>query len=305
MGTMGKRIVIGASLIALTCVAFYADWAVERAGWPRLPVGPAGQFRQARGAVLTALVTLLIAAGYLELARLASAGGTPIFRFTGLLAALLVGTLPFWRQVMAVGRHGGMVLPVVLALALLAFFIEQLGRHRTEGAIRHVGASLLAVVYLGVCPAVVLGIRIHFGLPAFILFLAVVKFTDIGAYFVGSLTGRHKLIPWLSPGKSWEGLAGGLALAAACGAGVSAGLRVLFGPAGTVPMGPWAGAAFGVAVGLAGQFADLCESALKRSAGLKDSGAALPAFGGVLDIIDSPLLAAPAAYLVLAVVCQG
>jgi len=98
----------------------------------------------------------------------------------------------------------------------------------------------------------------------------------------------------LSPGKSWEGLAGGLALAAGVGA-LGAWLLTRTGT-------PAFGALFGLIVGLAGQFGDLCESLLKRSAGAKDSASLVPTFGGILDIIDSPLLAAPPAVLLLALI---
>jgi len=236
----------------------------------------------------------------LELAKLSVLAGASVFRFTGLLASLLIASLPFFRQIMAVGDHGEAVLPVLLGLTVGALFIDQLVHYRTEHLIRHMGASLLAICYLGIGAAVVLSIRIRFGLPAFVLFLAAVKSCDIGAYFVGSLIGRHKLIPWLSPGKTVEGLIGGMAVAAACTVGLSRGLAALFGEAGQGGMSLWAAAMFGATLGLAGQAADLCESALKRAAGLKDSGTVLPAFGGVLDVVDSPLLAAPVAYVLLA-----
>jgi phosphatidate cytidylyltransferase len=170
-------------------------------------------------------------------------------------------------------------------------FLEQMIRHRLDAALARVGATLLAVAYLGVGAAVMLAIRVDKGVPALILFLAAVKCTDIGAYFTGSAIGRHKLIAWLSPGKSWEGLFGGLAAAA----GVSMLVVWLLGMRMSLA---WA-AGFGVIVGAVGQFADLCESLLKRSAKIKDSGALVPEFGGVLDVLDSPLLAAPAAYVLL------
>ena len=125
------------------------------------------------------------------------------------------------------------------------------------------------------------------------MFLAAVKFADVGAYFTGSAIGRHKLIRWLSPHKSWQGLIGGLAAAAGVSLLIVAALKI-------DGIHLWQAAVFGVVVGLAGLFGDLCESLLKRSANMKDSGSAVPGFGGVLDILDSPLLAAPIAYLLLA-----
>ena len=118
--------------------------------------------------------------------------------------------------------------------------------------------------------------------------LLCVKFTDIGAYFTGKSLGRHKLIYWLSPGKTWEGLAGGLVFAAAVGAGCAAFLD---------EMTWWQGLIFGPIVGFVGQCGDLLESLMKRDADVKDSGSVIPGFGGVLDVIDSPLVAAPVAYL--------
>jgi len=119
--------------------------------------------------------------------------------------------------------------------------------------------------------------------------LLVVKSTDIGAFFGGRALGKHKLIAWLSPGKTWEGLACGLLTAGVVGA--------CFAPA--IPqMNVFQAGLFGVLIGGIGQVGDLLESMMKRDAEVKDSGTLVPGFGGVLDIIDSPLLAAPFAYLV-------
>jgi phosphatidate cytidylyltransferase len=126
------------------------------------------------------------------------------------------------------------------------------------------------------------------------MILLCVKFTDIGAYFGGRALGRHKLIPWLSPGKTWEGLFFGLLTAAAVGAAFSFFIgteRENF----HLPW--WKGAIFGAVIGGIGQLGDLLESMMKRDADVKDSGSMIPGFGGVLDVIDSPLLAAPFAYL--------
>ena len=174
-------------------------------------------------------------------------------------------------------------------------FVEQMVRSQTAGALPTVAMTMFTVLYLGIGGAMMLHIRMiePDGLVRLVLFLAAVKCADIGAYFTGSAIGKHKMIPWLSPGKSWEGLAGGLAAAV----GVSLLVNRLL----SVALMDYHAVVFGVVVALAGQFGDLCESLLKRSVHVKDSGAAVPEFGGVLDIIDSPLIAALPAYVLLTV----
>jgi phosphatidate cytidylyltransferase len=105
--------------------------------------------------------------------------------------------------------------------------------------------------------------------------------------------GRHKLIPWLSPGKTREGLAGGVAVAALVGAGLAA-LTPVGDSVAAIPV--WVGAIAGMLAALTGQLGDLAESLLKRDAGVKDSGAILPGMGGILDVVDSLLFAGPALY---------
>ena len=116
---------------------------------------------------------------------------------------------------------------------------------------------------------------------------------DVAAYLVGSRWGRRRLAPRLSPGKTWEGSAAALAVGVAAGAALGPLLAA-------VPS--WGGAVVGAATVALGQAGDLWESACKRAAGVKDSGAAVPGHGGVLDRFDSLLFAAPAAYWLLATV---
>ncbi len=113
--------------------------------------------------------------------------------------------------------------------------------------------------------------------------LAVVWATDIGAYLVGRGIGGPKLAPVISPNKTWAGLFGGMALAAAFGYGVAAGLHARH-----------VGIACGLAVVLAGvaQLGDLFESVFKRRSGVKESGGLIPGHGGVLDRIDGLVFAA-------------
>ena len=127
--------------------------------------------------------------------------------------------------------------------------------------------------------------------------IAIIKMCDTGAFFVGSTLGRHKLIPWISPGKTWEGLLGGLLTA-----GITA---VLLAAASDkwLPLEQHISmqTAFGIGIlfGILGQAGDLVMSVFKRDSGLKDTSRVLPGLGGVLDVLDSLLLVGPAAYWIL------
>jgi phosphatidate cytidylyltransferase len=122
----------------------------------------------------------------------------------------------------------------------------------------------------------------------------VVKCADVGAFFCGTLFGRHKLLPRISPGKTWEGLFGGLAAGTAGSLGFAwaAGGRL-----GDVPLGLTHAVVLGFLLSAAGVVGDLFESLLKRAAGAKDSGSWIPGFGGVLDVLDSVLFAAPVLFI--------
>ena len=297
---MRTRIFVGAILIAVISGLLLLDWHLEQLGWPGLEAEANGEPVSIRALPLAGLMLVLIAAGYLELSALSAGAGVTISRFGGMVCAMMVGTLPFWAQHLLAGPHASFLALLVVAGAVMVVFAEQIVRRRLPGAIAGIGGSLLAVCYLGVGAAVVLSIRLQYGVQAFVLFLIAVKFTDIGAYFTGSALGRHKLIAWLSPGKTWEGLFGGLALAAIAAGAFAAAVNTVLEPGGAAKIGIWAAAGFAVVVGLFGQGADLCESMLKRSADLKDAGRSVPGFGGVLDVVDSLLLSAPAGYVLLA-----
>jgi phosphatidate cytidylyltransferase len=186
---------------------------------------------------------------------------------------------------------------IVLMMALLFY-----SRHKSvQGVVAAAGGTLLAFVYLGLMFGFLLAIRREHSAWLLLWVLVTTKSSDIGAYFTGRTIGRHKLIVWLSPGKTWEGLVGGCVLAAGVGAGGIALLPSLVHPSGlaantdTFPA-PWTGALAGLLFGLVGQMGDLTASLFKRDAGIKDSGRALPGFGGILDVLDSILLVAPLAY---------
>jgi phosphatidate cytidylyltransferase len=121
------------------------------------------------------------------------------------------------------------------------------------------------------------------------LTIFVPKVCDIGAYFTGRLLGRHRMSPVLSPKKTWEGAAGGII----AGASVAIGIDQLWVP---VTSYWWSAGCLGLALAVAGILGDLAESLIKRDAMRKDASQIMPGFGGVLDVIDSILFAAPVAY---------
>lgn len=131
---------------------------------------------------------------------------------------------------------------------------------------------------------------------ALALAIFVPKSCDIGAYFTGRLLGRHRMTPVLSPKKTWEGAAGGLAVAMM----VAVALDRL-GPASLLQGCVFLEVGFGLTVGLAGMLGDLAESLLKRDCQKKDASQVVPGFGGILDVVDALLFAAPVAYLWLVV----
>jgi len=129
----------------------------------------------------------------------------------------------------------------------------------------------------------------------------VVKLSDVGAYAVGMLFGRHKMFPRISPAKSWEGLAGGLGLsmiASVASVAVAHSWHIV--PATFLThLGYPVAAALGLLLGGAGVVGDLAESMLKRSVNAKDSSGIIPGMGGLLDVFDSLLLAPAIFYFLL------
>lgn len=297
--TMQKRILFGSVMLAALVALLWLDYHLQQTG-------------ASHGGPLALAWLGITVLAFREMSVLAASLGIRTLNTSGLLGTMVLATIPVWGQFVAQcpSTHSatcwpsvmGSPLLILLGLIVVAVFLEQMIRFRVTDALRQIAATLLSVMYLGVGGALILEMRTldTVGIPGLVMFLAAVKFTDIGAYFTGSFIGKHKMIPWLSPGKTWEGLAGGLTAAAGISLLATWSLKItIFGDMATSPSAIAKTIAFGVIVGAAGQFGDLCESLLKRASGVKDSGALVPEFGGVLDIIDSPLLAAPVAILLL------
>ncbi|MDB5356816.1 MAG: hypothetical protein JWN24_3269 [Phycisphaerales bacterium] len=292
-----NRLTFGPLMLGGLFLLLWLDHAAER--WTREPFARATHNPNRagiQGLGLLVLLILLLPLATRELAVLFTAEKVRPYR---IIAALGSGALALhafltqfeWFSVIAASTLAFIVVFVMIAAALRRAWSRQ-----AHDAIVSMAGTVLATLYLGGLGWFLMALRVkhsaHFtGSTMLILtILVVVKSTDIGAYFGGRAFGRHKLIPWLSPGKTWEGLA--------CGVLFSGVIGALFAP--HIPhIHPawWEGFILGVVIGGVGQAGDLLESLMKRDAEVKDSGQVVPGFGGILDIIDSPLLAAPFAYL--------
>jgi phosphatidate cytidylyltransferase len=239
-----------------------------------------------QGTILCILIALLVIPAQLELSKLAAAKNLKIFSPISIIASILFATSWYWPQFLQIESR--ICLYFIPAFVLMALLLYQYIRYGTSAVLANCGASYFSIIYLGLLGAFVLAVRIDFGPWALLMFVFVVKSADIGAYSFGSLFGKHKFSPEISPGKSWEGMAGAVATATI--------VAILFAISCDI-MVWWLAVIFGSCFAFIGQMGDLAESMIKRDAKQKDSASRVPGFGGILDILDSPLLAAPFAYL--------
>lgn len=178
--------------------------------------------------------------------------------------------------------------------------VASLGTHLTrgpEGFVKDAAASAFIIAYLpvmGMFLALLLGEPM--GSLRFLMLILCVVSADTAAYAFGSLFGRHKLAPRISPGKTWEGMAGAVVVSAAVG--------VVFG-VWLLAMPWWIGLVLGALLAVLGTVGDLVESLIKRETGLKDMSNFLPGHGGVMDRIDSMIVAVPIGWVVLRLALGG
>ncbi len=260
------------------------------------------------GALLLLAVLAVLVPASIELAALLRARYDQAHAAVLYLAASAGVTLTYAAPQMPEPRAATAALGTVVAGVLLVAFMAHSFRSKNcRGATTAGGSALLALGYLGVLPGLYLLLRVGgpavgFSPWAIAAVIMVTKSCDIGAYFTGRFLGRHKLIPWLSPGKTVEGLAGGM-LFASLWAVIFAALGAYLVPDRAIPW--WYAAPAGLLLGGLGQVGDLVASLLKRDAEVKDWAATIPGFGGVMDVVDSPLLVAPAAYWLLTLAPYG
>jgi len=237
--------------------------------------------------IFTILLALLAVPAQFELSKLIKQTGGHVFKSVTIPASILLATCLFWVQFIGIDFFFLLSISLIPAFSFLALFFVQALKFGTEGTIRNISASFFSITYLGFLSMFVLIIRITLGPWVLLMFIFTVKGSDIGAYTLGRLFGKHKMCPNISPGKTWEGLAGAALF----------GLLVSLGFSHFCDIMPvlWA-VCFGSIFGVLGQMGDLAESMIKRDAASKDSSSSIPGFGGILDVIDSPLATAPLAF---------
>ena len=302
-GTRMARVVMGFGLLGAFLPMVWADfvglWGAGPAIW-LLPVALllAGAAALECAAILAhrglgPRVAVLVA-GCVAV-PLAAALGSPAFR------AASGGGAPL--------NSAGWAAAAVVAAMIGTLLVEIVFYRQGNGAIQRLAGTALGLLMIALPMGFVVSLRLtgtpdyeggwhRPGLAPLVGMIAAVKFGDVLAYLVGSTVGRHRMAPALSPGKTWEGALGSLGGALIASWIVFVALRGLLAPAdggSAEPYGGWI--VHGVVVGAAGMLGDLAESLLKREAGVKDSGGALGALGGALDLVDSLLFAAPAAWL--------
>jgi phosphatidate cytidylyltransferase len=233
-------------------------------------------------AVFVAFVVIAVGMAVVELSRALRPAGVrlPLFPLLAGVVAMLVGAY--------VGRTPA--LAGALGLTTLAVCVGRLPGGR-DGYVRDVTAGVFVALYVPFLAGfAMLMLRPDDGPFRVLIFVAVAVASDVGGYATGVLFGRHPLAPSISPGKTWEGLAGSALFCFAVGlAGVTLLLHGSW----------WAGLVLGAAATVTATLGDLVESMLKRDIGIKDMGSLLPGHGGVMDRLDSLLPTALVAWVVL------
>ena len=251
--------------------------------------------------ILGILIAVLIILAQLEFSNLAKAVNLMIFTPVSTIASILLAGTWYWPQLlmtmddgrwmMDVPRASSLVPLILLFVSVFAFLgllLYQYARYGAEAILANCGANCFSIIYLGLFSSFVLAIRIDFGLWPLLMFVFVVKSSDIGAYAIGTLFGKHKFSPKISPSKTWEGTAAAAATAMIVAFIFSVSFDIMVW---------WSAVIFGFCFAFIAQVGDLVESMIKRDAEKKDSANKVPGYGGILDIVDSPLVAAPFAYL--------
>ena len=270
--------------------------------WTILLTALFSRHRMLSDAVFLLIITFLGVTGLAEFYGIVERRDLVCFKGWGILGGILLIVGTFLNLEGVVGRSGSparvndfetsFLILFVLGLCLRQFF----SRSNTAGILA-ISTTLFGLMYVPWLLNFIQKINFFPGVEGhyyLLYFIVITKFSDTGAYLVGSLIGRHKMIPRISPGFSWEGFGGALVVS------ILASLLFVYYLGDHMRGMNWTHAiALGLLLGLAAVIGDLIESIFKREAGVKDSGKFFPGIGGILDLLDSLLFNAPIMYLYL------
>jgi phosphatidate cytidylyltransferase len=252
------------------------------------------------------ILTLAVLAQY-EFYGMLREMGMPVYRNLGILGGAILISATFWTigpasSSLALGYQAE---NLTVAGIFLFLAVWQAFQGKQDRPVAAIACTLLGILYCAFLLNYLTRLAFVWhdggiwapvektGQMLILYLIAVVKASDTGAYFTGRLIGKHELIPRLSPNKTWEGLAGGIAFSLI--------VSVLFwfftdGMLGKLPLHWWDAVILGLFLACSGVIGDLVESMIKRDASAKDSGALIPGMGGLLDVLDSLLFGAPVLY---------
>ena len=252
--------------------------------------------------VFILILLFLALAGLAEFYGLAEKRGLVSFKWCGLLGGTLLMVGTFLNLTGHVGTSGS---PArvndfetgFLILFVLGLCLRQLLSKANAVGIMAIATTLLGLLYVPWLLNFIQKINFFPGVEGkfFLLyFVLITKFSDTGAYAVGSLIGRHKMIPRISPGKTWEGFGGAILFST-----MASVIFINYFGDRMAGMNWFHAIVLGVLLSVTAVIGDLIESLFKREAGVKDSGKLFPGIGGILDLLDSLLFNAPIMYLYL------
>ncbi len=252
--------------------------------------------------VFLVIIVVLAGTGLAEFYGIVEKEGLVCFKYCGLIGGLLLMVGTFLNLTGHLGLHNSPARvndfeTSFLILFVLGLCLRQFVAKSNTAGILAISTTLFGLMYVPWLLNFIQKINFfpnvegHFYL---LYFVVITKFSDSGAYAVGSLIGKHKMIPRISPGKTWEGFGGAIVVSTA------ASLIFVHLAGNKMPaMNMMHATILGVLLSVTAVVGDLIESLFKREAGLKDSGKLFPGIGGILDLLDSLLFNAPIMYLYL------
>ena len=250
-------------------------------------------------------INLFITRAIWEFYRICEAKGLRTFKVWGVIGtvAMISGSWFFYLQPNRLELSYDFDILIMLVFAL-GVFIRQFPQKLNPAGIETMAVTLFGLIYVAWLGNFIT--RINFtsdqGRYFVMLLVVVTKFTDMGAYIIGSTLGRHKMIPRISPKKTWEGTAGGIVFAIGGAVMCLCWPRQLSQGILAAGMNLTHALTLGFLLGTAAVIGDLAESLIKREAGVKDSSNILPGHGGALDMLDSFLFTAPLLYVYMRLV---